>query len=58
MVSMQHAITLSYISDVLDPRYEDEVSGCTATVAIISAKRIFVVRDGAYPMPTYTLIKT
>lgn len=26
-----------------DPRYEEEVSGCTASVAILSAKQIFVV---------------
>lgn len=26
-----------------DPRYEEEVSGCTASVAIVSGKKIFVV---------------
>lgn len=26
-----------------DPRYEEEVSGCTASVAIVSAKKIYVV---------------
>jgi hypothetical protein len=26
-----------------DPRYEEEVSGCTASVAILSSKKIFVV---------------
>jgi hypothetical protein len=26
-----------------DPRYEEEVSGCTASVAVVSAKKIFVV---------------
>jgi hypothetical protein len=58
MVSIQHPPIISYISDGLDPRYEDEVSGCTATVAIISAKKIFVVSYGAYTMPIYVLIKT
>ena len=28
---------------ILDPKYEDEVSGCTASVGIISSKKIFVV---------------
>ncbi len=28
---------------LLDPRYEEEVSGCTASVAIVSATKIFVV---------------
>ena len=27
----------------LDPRYQDEVSGCTASVGIISQEKIFVV---------------
>lgn len=27
-----------------DPRYEEEVSGCTASVGIVSAKKIYVVR--------------
>lgn len=27
----------------VDPRYEEEVSGCTASVAIVSSKKIFVV---------------
>jgi hypothetical protein len=27
----------------LDPRYEEEVSGCTASVGILSAKKIYVV---------------
>ena len=27
----------------LDPKYEDEVSGCTATVALISDAKIWVV---------------
>lgn len=26
-----------------DPRYEEEVSGCTASTAIVSSKQIFVV---------------
>jgi hypothetical protein len=26
-----------------DPRYEEEVSGCTASVGILSAKKIYVV---------------
>jgi hypothetical protein len=26
-----------------DPRFEEEVSGCTASVAILSAKKIYVV---------------
>ncbi|KAL2071598.1 hypothetical protein VTL71DRAFT_12833 [Oculimacula yallundae] len=29
-----------------DPRYEEEVSGCTASVAIVSAKQIFVGNAG------------
>ncbi|KAH7350854.1 phosphatase 2C-domain-containing protein [Rhexocercosporidium sp. MPI-PUGE-AT-0058] len=29
-----------------DPRYEEEVSGCTASVAIVSAKKIFVGNAG------------
>ena len=28
---------------LLDPRYEEEVSGCTASVAILSATKIYVV---------------
>jgi hypothetical protein len=27
----------------LDPRYEEEVSGCTASVGILSSKKIYVV---------------
>lgn len=27
-----------------DPKYEDEVSGCTASVAIVSKTHIYVVR--------------
>lgn len=42
MVSIMPA-TRSTLLTALDPRYEEEVSGCTATVAIISAKKIFVV---------------
>ncbi|PBP18624.1 putative protein phosphatase 2c protein [Diplocarpon rosae] len=30
-----------------DPRYEEEVSGCTASVAIVSATKIFVVQGNA-----------
>jgi len=30
----------------VDPRYEEEVSGCTASVGILSAKKIYVVCDG------------
>lgn len=30
----------------LDPRYEEEVSGCTASVGILSSKKIYVVCDG------------
>jgi hypothetical protein len=26
-----------------DPKYEEEVSGCTASVGIISSKKIYVV---------------
>jgi hypothetical protein len=29
----------------LDPRYEEEVSGCTASVGILSSKKIYVVGD-------------
>merc|ERR1711964_840937 len=29
-----------------DPRYEEEVSGCTASVAIVSATKIFVGNAG------------
>ena len=29
----------------LDPRYEEEVSGCTASVGILSSKKIYVVCD-------------
>lgn len=54
---MQHAIDVIHFADVLDPQYEDEVSGCTATVAIISGKKIFVVSSGAYLMPLSVLMK-
>ena len=32
-------------SYTVDPRYEEEVSGCTASVGIVSAKKIYVVSD-------------
>lgn len=35
------AFTVS--SDVLDPKYEEEVSGCTASVGIVSRTKIWVV---------------
>lgn len=54
---MHHAIDVIHFADVLDPQYEDEVSGCTATVAIISGKKIYVVSCGAYFMPLYILTK-
>ena len=28
----------------VDPKYEEEVSGCTASVAILSKSKIYVVR--------------
>jgi hypothetical protein len=41
-------VIIPYMTDrklmcVPDPRFEEEVSGCTATVAILSSKKIFVV---------------
>jgi hypothetical protein len=38
----------------LDPRYEEEVSGCTASVGILSSKKIYVVRDGIFSWKVYT----
>ena len=29
----------------IDPKYEEEVSGCTASVGLISSTKIFVVSD-------------
>lgn len=33
----------TFLMNGLDPKYEDEVSGCTASVAIISKAKIYVV---------------
>lgn len=33
-------------NDTADPRYEEEVSGCTASVGIISSTKIYVVCEG------------
>lgn len=35
-------------SHSLDTRYEEEVSGCTASVGIVSKDKIWVVRDDIY----------
>lgn len=36
-------IATAYLTNDLDPKYEDEVSGCTASVAVLSKTRIYVV---------------
>lgn len=36
-------IATAYLTNHLDPKYEDEVSGCTASVAVLSKTRIYVV---------------
>lgn len=36
-----------------DPRYEEEVSGCTASVGIVSAKKIYVVSRISAVLRTY-----
>jgi hypothetical protein len=32
------------LRELTDPKYEDEVSGCTASVGIITNDKIYVVR--------------
>lgn len=51
MVSMlEHNLAeLETDSWFADPRYEEEVSGCTASVGIVSGKKIYVVRVSIPP---------
>jgi hypothetical protein len=41
-----------------DPKYEEEVSGCTATVGILSKDKIYVVCLPASDMHSHLLTKT
>lgn len=58
-----YAFTMAHrkLTHAPDPRYEEEVSGCTASVAIVSSKKIFVVctrasmRRNSTDMPRVTL---
>ena len=44
MASCQNSAPRSEFSNVgADPKYEEEVSGCTASVGLISSTKIFVV---------------
>jgi hypothetical protein len=39
-----------------DVRYEDEVSGCTASAALLTNDKIYVVRFAFYSMASASLI--
>lgn len=45
IVMENHLIDRILLMRRLDPKYEEEVSGCTASVGIISKTKIFVVSD-------------
>ena len=50
MVSIHLNNSLVPSNHRIDPRYEEEVSGCTASVGIITNEKIYVVR---FPLDIY-----